>query len=63
MFADLIADGRLGDVETVGGTAKIQFRGDGNEVTKMAQFHGDGPEGVVAGYEEVGYPEPHRCVI
>jgi hypothetical protein len=45
LFADLIADGRLGDVQTFGGTAKMQFLGDGNEVTEMAQLHDDESRG------------------
>ena len=36
----LCAEGRLGDVETLGRAPKIQFLGDNNKIAKMSQFHG-----------------------
>ena len=37
--ADLLADGGLGDVQPLGGAAKVQFLRDGDEVSEVAQFH------------------------
>src|SRR3954453_18643874 len=38
-LADLLADGRLGDVEPLPGAAEVQLFGDGDEVPEMAEFH------------------------
>ena len=35
-FANLLREGRLGEVQTQGGTAKVQLFGDGDEVAKVA---------------------------
>ena len=35
-FANLLREGRLGEVQTQGGTAKVQLFGDGDKVAKVA---------------------------
>ena len=37
---DLLAQGRLGDVQASRRTAEVKLLGDGDEVTQLAQFHG-----------------------
>ncbi len=37
---DLVAERRLRDAEPLGGLAEMEFLGDADEVTKVAQFHG-----------------------
>ncbi len=36
---DLLAKWRLGDPQMLGGAAKVQLFGNGDEITQMAQFH------------------------
>ena len=36
---DLLADGRLGDVDLLRGTAEMELAGDGHEVLELAEFH------------------------
>ncbi|MNN60883.1 hypothetical protein D3C81_1760910 [compost metagenome] len=36
---DLLAQGRLGNTQLLGGTTKVQFFGHGDEVTQMTQLH------------------------
>jgi hypothetical protein len=37
---DLLAQGRLADMQPFGGPRKAQLFGNGNEVAQVAQFHG-----------------------
>jgi hypothetical protein len=39
-LAHLLADGRLGDVQALGGPPEVQFFCDGHEVAEMPEFHG-----------------------
>jgi hypothetical protein len=38
-IADLLAEGRLLDMDSFGGTAEVQGVGDGDEVSEVAQLH------------------------
>jgi len=37
-FANLLREWRLGEMETCGGAAEVEFLGDGDEVAQMAEF-------------------------
>ena len=37
--ADLLGEGRLRDVQALGGAAEVPFLGDGDEVAQLSQIH------------------------
>jgi len=39
-LAYLLADGRLGHLQSLGGPAEVQLLGDGDEVAQVAKVHG-----------------------
>jgi hypothetical protein len=38
-LADLLGERRLGEVESLGGASEVEFFGDGDEVSEMAEFN------------------------
>jgi hypothetical protein len=56
-LADLFADRRVRDVHALGRSAEVALFGDGDEVAKLAKFHGGWPRPGPPGPE----PDLRRC--